>query len=153
VHSDLEIKAASTMDVDMLMLEIRSRDAGDLQRIYSRPAADALHSMVADSQAWVVYWRGQAAAIFGVTSASILTPDGMPWLVGSKIVDQKPRLFLRTCRELVGEMDKLGYTRLENFTHQDNVVSHRWLRWLGFTIGDRLEGTPYLRFWKDLPDA
>ncbi|MCW2286634.1 hypothetical protein M2323_004520 [Rhodoblastus acidophilus] len=40
------------------------------------------------------------------------------------------------------------YDCLGNWTHVDNVVHHRWLKWLGFKFINKVELTPGNHFYE-----
>lgn len=84
---------------------------------------------------------GEPEAMWGVATLNILTSTGAPWLLGTDAVEKNFRQFLR---QSVQWKEKLSaeYQVLMNFVHEDNEVSKRWLRWLGFTLYEPFELGP-----------
>lgn len=89
-------------------------------------------------------------AIFGVGSASAISVQGSPWLLGSTSFMFHRRELALASRPMVNYL-RGGYTLLENWVHADNIVSVRWLRSCGFTIEPAAPfgpfGAPFHRFW------
>lgn len=83
--------------------------------------------------------------MFGVTPLSVITGNGVPWLLGTSELENISIQFLKNCKKYVGEMCQNFYY-LENYVDARNKVSIQWLKWLGFVI---LEPVPYGEF--DLP--
>lgn len=77
---------------------------------------------------------GEPIAMAGVTP----TDDenlGAVWLLGTPGIEQYGFRFLRYSKEFLQHLyDESGYECLFNYTHKDNVVHHRWLKWLGFSF-------------------
>lgn len=98
---------------------------------------------------WTGLADGEVLCIFGVASQSMLSGDGVPWMVGSKLLDKHAWGFLPRSRMVVGHMLNI-YPHLENYVDARNTRAIRWLRWLGFTIHDPepygLQGELFHRF-------
>lgn len=73
--------------------------------------------------------------MFGVGDANILAGVGSPWLLGTDELPRHAMIFLRNCPYWVGQLLE-GYTVLRNCVDDRNKLSMRWLKWLGFTIGE-----------------
>lgn len=101
----------------------------------SSPVQALMLSLNQSAQAWTGMVDGQPEVMFGVADLNVLTATGAPWLLGTNAVLDHYREFLRQSvwwRERLLER----YDVLKNFVHDDNVVSKRWLKWLGFTLHD-----------------
>lgn len=75
-----------------------------------------------------------------VVFCSGISPAGLsgrrsPWLLGSTEIERNPAPFLRYTREKMPELRRC-YPWMENHVDARNIVTIRWLRWLGFTIHD-----------------
>lgn len=107
------------------------------------------HSLKQSSQAWTALIDDQAEVMFGVMDLNILTAMGAPWLLGTDAVVTHNRQFLRRSLWWRGKLLE-QYDVLKNFVHDDNVVSKRWLQWLGFTLHDPIRagasGEPFRLF-------
>ena len=75
----------------------------------------------------------EVVTIFGVASGSLLTGLGVPWLVGTDLLEQHQKTFLRRCKPILKQM--LGqYPTLMNYVDERNHIAKAWLHWLGFQI-------------------
>lgn len=95
---------------------------------------------------------GEPIAMFGVTPISLLKGWGIPWMVGSTLMDGMAvkRGLLRDARRYF-VMWQQGYTFLLNFVDDRNTQAIRWLEWLGFTVLDPqphgFDGLPFRTFY------
>jgi hypothetical protein len=90
---------------------------------------------------------GEPWIMFGCSPAYSDRTRGHPWMIGG---DRRP-----VTREVVGvipayvEVFQQNYPLLENYCHQDNLVSRRWLTRLGFEFDPQPKdflGIPMVRF-------
>lgn len=121
-------------DIEDLAGRLRRADLDEIAAMSALSPVDALAMSVDKAGvAMVGVMDGVPELIFGAGDASILTGVGAPWLVSSDKLLSRPMWALR---ESVRWRDKLlsRYAVLRNAVHADNLVSVRWLKWLGFTI-------------------
>jgi hypothetical protein len=87
--------------------------------------------------------------MFGVADVSVLSQDGLPWMIGTKRLDKYPMTVLRHCRDHVKEMGK-GYAAMFNYVYAGNIKAIKWLTWMGFKFGSPqpmgLFCQPFIRF-------
>lgn len=77
---------------------------------------------------------GEPAAIFGVVDMGETNPSvGSIWLMGTPVILDIRREFLRQCRAQLA-MQESTYDILTNFVDSRNTVHIKWLQWLGFSI-------------------
>jgi hypothetical protein len=72
------------------------------------------------------------AVIFGI-GPSLEKGLGVPWLLATEEIERHPVTFYRASRRLFKEVSA-GYERLVNWVDARNVLSLRWLEWLGFRM-------------------
>jgi len=76
---------------------------------------------------------------------------GVPWLLGTKRLEEHSKQFLRHNRKWVKEISG-EYEILYNYIHTDNAIGQRWLTWCGFDIKTnykhRIGGQPFYLFMK-----
>jgi hypothetical protein len=73
--------------------------------------------------------------IFGVAPVSILSDVAAPWLLATPLLGVHRRTLIAVARAYVAQM--LGeYPVLTNYVDDRNAPSIRFLRWLGFSIGE-----------------
>lgn len=83
--------------------------------------------------------NGQLVCIFGIARKSMLSSEGVPWLVGTDLVERYGILVAKRSHSTV-RLWRRKYSNMRNFIYVKNVVSIRWLKWLGFTVH---EPVPY----------
>lgn len=76
---------------------------------------------------------GRAMCIFGVTTPTILSRIGSPWMLGHRDLHLHSKTFLKLSREYVRQM-KQEYDILVNWVDARNTLSLRWMKWVGLTV-------------------
>lgn len=99
------------------------------------PAKALALSLRKSSRAWTIIADGRPIAMFGVGDVNILAGVGSPWLLGTDDVRRIMIPFLRGGGYWVGQLLE-GYSVLRNCVDDRNTLSIRWLRWLGFKMGE-----------------
>lgn len=113
---------------------VRAPDVAEFWAAAHVTPAQALRmSLDCRGEHWTGIHRGEVLCIFGVARASLLVPDGTPWLLGHKRLDRHARAFLRDCRPALLAMLQ-RYHHLSNWVDARNAGAIRWLRWLGFDL-------------------
>lgn len=82
---------------------------------------------------------GTPVAMLGVTEG--FSPGfGAIWLLGTPGIEKFGYRFLRYSKQVLQEFyDKSGCEVFYNYTHKDNTVHHKWLKWLGFSFLRRVK--------------
>jgi hypothetical protein len=99
------------------------------------------------------YTDNGIACIVGVHKFSVLGDHGVIWLLGHDDLERYAVRFLKESRRVLSSF--LGrYSMLENFVDAENVLTLRWLEWLGFTIDKDKPittplGYPFYHVWKE----
>jgi hypothetical protein len=111
--------------------------AADRDEIWAAAALSPLDGLVVSLNCSLAAWcwrvEGQPACLFGVSSESVLSGVGMPWLLSSDLVERRQLEFLRHYRPFLGEMLTL-FPILRNWVDARYALSIRWLRWMGFAL-------------------
>lgn len=133
---DLRIVPATVEHADMMAPLLRPFDAAEIHIMFGPDEAAMLrHGIDVSSHAYAAIEGGVPFAIGGVVPVNVAAGFGRPWMLGTSGVGRNPRWFLRESRaHLAAVLD--AYATLENFCDARYVASIRWLRWLGFTIGE-----------------
>ncbi len=144
------IRPATEDDARELAPRMRAADMAEVWASGRKSPEDALLSSVRMStHAWSGFVDGKLVVMWGCGPASMLDRIGVPWMLGSDDILKHQKAFLRRNREYVGKM-LLCYTRLVNWVDARNVVSIRWLRWLGFKMDVEqpygVLGLPFIKF-------
>jgi hypothetical protein len=130
----IEIRPATFRDA--LTLVLRRADREEVEALSGRdPRAVLVESVERSTYAWAGLADGNLVCLFGVCPMTLVGVTGVPWLLGSDAVCAYSRPFLRRNRAFVHAMLK-EYPVLRNVVDARNAVSIRWLRWLGFTLGE-----------------
>lgn len=92
---------------------------------------------------------GVPIAIFGLVVSNPLSGRGVPWLLGTDGIMGNSRSFLDKSVQGIEQM-KAICPYMENHVHAKNKVSIKWLKWLGFTIGEKFtmeSGEDFYKFY------
>lgn len=134
--TEIAIVPAGTDHIASIAARMREADRIEVwASSRSTPHHALMFSLQNSHWAWTALIDGQPEVMFGVSDLSILAGSGAPWLLGTDAVEKHQRTFLR---QSVWWREKLleRYQVLKNFVHDENVMSKRWLKWLGFTLYD-----------------
>jgi hypothetical protein len=82
--------------------------------------------------------EGRVMALFGASPHPRLPEVGTVWLLGSITLMQNRFGFLRAAPFWLNRLHS-RYRVLGNLTDARNVLHLRWLKWLGFEFGERIE--------------
>lgn len=135
-RSATNIVAAQIEHVQMMAPLVREADRVELRDGWNVTPFDALADGIEHStSAWTGFVDNDPVCMFGVAPVSLLGGVGVPWMIGTDAVVRHQVRFLRESRPCVDRMRSL-YDSLVNYVDDRNTVSHRWLRWLGFTLED-----------------
>lgn len=142
-------------------LMVMAREMRDIDRLEAEAMSGGLDPAEALMRAGSISTRGRAGyaddqliAVWGIAAPTLLSSKGSPWLIASDAVYDKDvrRAFLRhSKREFSTLID--GYRHLSNFVHQDNCLSIRWLKWLGFDFNGfqtMIGGEPFVYFSQEV---
>ncbi len=144
----VEVRPATFRDA--LTLSLRRADRDEVEALTGRDARAVLvESVEKSASAWAGLADGKLVCLFGVVPMTLTGVTGIPWLLGSDQVAAYSREFLRRNKGYVQTMLK-DFPVLTNVVDARNTVSIRWLRWLGFTLGEPLPmgplGLPFIPF-------
>lgn len=122
-------------DIEYLSANMRQADveemlaAGD-----ARTPLEALSQSVKESSLCVaVEHNGALLCVGGAASRSLLSGNGIPWMLCAQDIERHSKLFLLHGAQCISVL-LLRYAMLENYVDANNVKSIRWLKKMGFTI-------------------
>lgn len=122
---------------------VRADDKNELWASHLMSPYKAMRSGIRHSDIAVTGMDGdEPVVMYGVHRPCLITPHGVPWMVGTERLNEKEVsvAFLRRCREpLVDFLEKFDI--LENYVDARNKRAIRWLRFMGFNIAEKPE--PY----------
>lgn len=132
----IELRPASLDDAKVIAPLLRKSDKDEAYAAsgLSPERAIVLSYMLCD-EPMLGLINNQPAAIWGVNPISLITGAGSPWMVGTELLEQKPKYWLPLARTLLEDW-RNSYSVLENHVDVRNRKSIRWLRWMGFEFAE-----------------
>lgn len=147
----VSIIPATTDHIEQMRDMVRPEDRDELWASCMRTPEETMKSAIEYSEiAQTGCIDGIPVMMWGVVRESLICDVGVPWMVGTTLLDRHAVTFLRRCKRPVLELFK-DYDMLTNYVDVRNVRAIAWLRWLGFKIADEPEPyglmrLPFLRF-------
>lgn len=149
----IEHRAAIPADIDALLAAgIPESNLQEIRRVSCMHPEAAIRATFDPADFRVSSWVGdKILAVWGATRKSLISRDGVYWLIASRHAAEHPIAFARETKRLLGIFDA-QYQHLENYVDADNETIIRWLKWLGFTFDPvpaiSPTGHTVLRFWR-----
>lgn len=145
-----EIVPATIKHAKQMAPRLRDSDIEEIWAAGMLLPEQALRSGVACStHCWTGTVDGEPACMFGVVPASMMSGIGVPWMLGTDLVEEHATAFLRRNKRYVKHM-LTAYNHLVNYVDDRNVKAIAWLKWLGFTMSEPQPfgalGLPFRRF-------
>lgn len=133
-------------------IDARARQA-DRDEVYAaarHTIAGALaFSMKASEFCLTATLDGRPEAMFGVGSINAISGAACPWLLGTDAIDHNRKIFWQASCWWIAEL-RHRYSILSNVVDDRHEKSKRWLKRLGFTLGEPVnmgyEGRPFRPF-------
>lgn len=130
----IQIQMAQPDQIDFVAKNLRAADQREACRITdSDDAVRAVLDSVDHSRFTLVGLESGTTpvAIAGVSDSSA-AGIGIPWLVGTDRISEKPVQFLRKARSVLAQMFEIsGYEIFYNVVDAENHVHQQWLSWVG----------------------
>ena len=114
---------------------LRAEDRAEVLALGVEPVDGLLQSLGAAREAWTYRDDGRIICMAGVAPLSLIGSTGIPWLLGSPLVAAHRRAFMLETRRMVAHWLTI-FLQLRNVVDARYEAAIRWLRWLGFTIGE-----------------
>ena len=132
----LEFVPAARHHIPTIAERMRAADVEEVDAASGITPCEALEfSFGRSSLAVTALFGGRPEAMFGVGDVNVLAGIGAPWLLATDRAVEQQRLFLCRSRVWCGKLTA-RYALLRNMVHDRNEPSKRWIRWLGFTLGE-----------------
>ena len=150
----IEIRDVEPGDIDMLVANMREHDIQEVNAATRMGIENAVKTSVnlsTYSKTGLV--NDELVCIWGVCPISLLSSSGSPWMLGTDLIKQKQRIFLRRSKPWLDDIRK-DYRYLENLVDERNVMSIKWLKWLGFEMDEAepygIHGEPFHKFTMEI---
>lgn len=114
---------------------LRAEDREEVLALGLEPVDGLFESLAAAREAWTYRDDGRIICMAGVAPLSLIGSTGIPWLLGSQLVTAHRRTFMVETRRRVACW-LMMFSVLRNVVDDRYTAAHRWLRWLGFEIGE-----------------
>lgn len=138
-------RQAEPGDIDYVAAHMREADKIELKATGLYDPKEALElSLEKSSHAWTAFHCGNPHIMWGVVPASIMTRDGICWMLSTEHAEKDWMLWVRLVRPSLHQMlDE--YPTLFNFVDSRNTKTLRWAKWVGFRVDDPIEYGPLRR--------
>lgn len=131
---------------------MREVDIKEVMIINNMLPEEAMRLSIQNSEvSWCCLIDNEPSFAWGVcNTGTMMSRVGCPWLLATERVKLVTRQFIKSCHYYVGKMqDRFEY--MENFILKENKIAIRWLKWCGFSFGERpiiKDDNEILRFWR-----
>lgn len=148
--ADVLIRPTEPGDVEILHANLRDSDRAECEAYGEGDILEGIRASAARSVlCWSGFVDGKLAAIFGCAPLSLVSGIGSPWMLGTPVLDAHSRVLVATVPDYIAVM-LTAFPHLVNHVHAKNTTSVRWLRRLGFTMGNQEPygalGAPFRQF-------
>lgn len=113
----------------------RHADVVELAALGETPLSCLLRGLRNSPEAYTGWIDDEPVCMFGVAAVSVLTGYGAPWMVGTDAIDRHAIPFAKGSKDVIDGMFS-HWDRLFNYVDARNARAIRWLRFLGFHIGE-----------------
>lgn len=150
----IEIREVQKEDIAVLVKNMREHDKQEVNaatRMGIWNAVETSVTMSTYSKTGLV--NDELVCMWGVCPISLLSSSGSPWMLGTDLIEKRQRVFLRRSKPWLDDIRK-DYRYLENFVDARNVLSVKWLKWLGFEMDEAepygIHGEPFHKFTMEI---
>lgn len=137
-ESCYEVVEATMTHVAELAPRMRAADVEEVAVFGHTPLEALTRSVKVSRDAYAGLVNGRVICMFGVSSPTLMSDEGSPWLLGSDEIVRHAKVFLRLNRLYIAGIRR-QYRVLHNFVGARNVAAIRWLGWLGFSISEHCQ--------------
>jgi len=148
----VEVRRYIDGDGDYVAKNMREADKEEIMYLTLMRPAPAIRMTVSHAVGlWTGLVDGEIACIFGINRKTLTSDIGVPWLLGTPLMNEVPFAFLRGSLGYYKRMEK-AFPQMENYVMADHKHAVSWLSWLGFDMGEPMPigvgGREYIRFTK-----
>lgn len=135
-----------------ILANLRDVDARELYML-TRLRPPAAFDMTASGavRMWTGFEGDELICVFGINRRTPLSSVGVPWLIGTDALEKHYRTFGKHSIEYTRLFER-AFPQMENFVLAENLVTVRWLKWLGFAMDEPtpmgFANAPFIRFTK-----
>lgn len=149
---DCLVVPATSDHIEQMLGKVRQMDINELWAASLATPEQALRlGLAVSTSAYTAFVNGEIVCMFGVAPQSLISGIGVPWLIGTPLIEKYARFFARESRKHLSEMLFL-YPLLSNYVDVRNTAAIRWLKWLGFSMDEPAPhgalGYSFIRFYR-----
>lgn len=142
-----EVFKADIADIGPIAENMRDADKLEIWlSSHLKPYEALRRSLEVSDKTFTIVHDQAPIAMFGVRCQSLLGRTGVPWLLGTDRITEVRQQFIKEGSRWI-EILQDGYTVLTNYVHEDNRVSIKWLKRLGFTIMPAVQAGPEMAWF------
>ena len=150
----VEIREVEEGDVAVLVRNMREHDIQEVNAATHMGLRNAVQtSVIMSTYSKTGLVNDELVCMWGVCPISLLSGSGSPWMLGTNLITEKQRIFLRRSKPWLDDIRK-DYRYLENFVDARNTMSIKWLKWLGFEMDEAepygIHGEPFHKFTMEI---
>jgi hypothetical protein len=150
----VEIRDVEEGDIAVLVRNMRDHDKQEVNAATHMGLRNAVQtSVIMSTYSKTGLVNDELVCMWGVCPISLLSGSGSPWMLGTDLITEKQRIFLRRSKPWLDDIRK-DYRYLENFVDARNVMSIKWLKWLGFEMDEAepygIHGEPFHKFTMEI---
>lgn len=150
----VEIRDVEEGDIAVLVRNMREHDKMEVNAATHMGLRNAVQtSVIMSTYSKTGLVNGELVCMWGVCPISLLSGSGSPWMLGTDLITEKQRIFLRRSKPWLDDIRK-DYKYLENFVDARNTMSIKWLKWLGFEMDEAepygVHGEPFHKFTMEI---
>ena len=151
---EVEIREVEEGDVAVLVRNMREHDIQEVNAATHMGLRNAVQtSVIMSTYSKTGLVNDELVCMWGVCPISLLSGSGSPWMLGTDLITEKQRIFLRRSKPWLDDIRK-DYRYLENFVDARNTMSIKWLKWLGFEMDEAepygIHGEPFHKFTMEI---
>jgi hypothetical protein len=135
----VEIVPTEFLHIRALCENMRDREREAFRKLGGEPERLITHEVARSFLSFTGLYAGEVGAIWGARCEGILSDEAYIWLVCSELFEAHPIAVLRHSRGAIEEL-RACFKRLHGLVLDDYTCSIRWLRWLGFEVGEPKNG-------------
>lgn len=131
---NITFREATAEDAKYVASRLRKADVAEVLALGCPPEKAVETSRNASDFAWTALINGEPVMLFGC-GCSLTSPVAEVWALGTDACTAVPRDMLVYGRQKIREMLDI-YPEMQNYCDARYTAAHRWLKKLGFVIGD-----------------
>lgn len=132
-QNGIKVRDSVQSDVDYLKTRLRKDDVTEIMVSHGKSPEEALNDGLKNSVYCFTVTNGNPVLMFGICPRTLASDSAAIWMLSSDDIKKIKIRFVRNCRFFIDMFLRL-YPKLDNYAHYRNLISMRWLKFLGAKI-------------------